>query len=139
MIRIYQKEPSDPVIDNLSSSDKSNSGSESSSSDISEQDEALLEGKLSSSPDTENVVSESVGCQGVTDFLRDDPHQDPSALHCSLNFQQMKKQLCILLGPTILARSVNLGLCMTANASHEMTIRNDFLSVDDVLQVGGAR
>ncbi|CAB4061172.1 unnamed protein product [Lepeophtheirus salmonis] len=71
MIRIYQKEPSDPVIDNLSSSDKSNSGSESSSSDISEQDEALLEGKLSSSPDTENVVSESVGCQGVTDFLRE--------------------------------------------------------------------
>lgn len=60
------------------------------------------------------------------------------ALVLSIGFgvlEEVKQELGGLLGPTSLAGSVNLGLGVTADTSHEPPEGNDFLLLNHVLEV----
>ena len=50
--------------------------------------------------------------------------------------QQMEKKFSGLLRPSTLSSAMNFGLGMTTDASHEPAEWDDFLLVDDVLEVG---
>merc|ERR1712243_79675 len=60
-----------------------------------------------------------------------------SPLYSALDsaFQQVQQELGRLLWPATLRCSVDLGLSMSADASHEPAEGDDFLVLDDVLQV----
>merc|ERR1712243_537353 len=60
-----------------------------------------------------------------------------SPLYSALDsaFQQVQQELGRLLWPATLGCSVDLGLSMSADASHEPAEGDDFLVLDDVLQV----
>ena len=51
--------------------------------------------------------------------------------------QEVEEELGRLLGPATLRRAVDFSLGVTSDAAHEAPEGDDFLLVDDVLQVGG--
>merc|ERR1719411_2506663 len=53
-------------------------------------------------------------------------------------FQQVQQEFGGFLRPSTLGSSMNFGLGMTTNTTHESTKWNDFLLFDDVFQVSGS-